>query len=152
MCTVNLLNKLSELGMADLPLGPRQHVAAVRDEGLRQVRFEGKAPVVVKGDLVLVVVGISYLAKDIGLLRDAVVPVVLDEDGSARLKRVKGRSRTNRSNRSMNTIKSGERKSLNTRRSSQMGARGGGNLSTQAALFKRIGQQNKFLDSIKSQM
>lgn len=47
---------------------------------------------------------------------------------------------TNRSNRSMNTIKSGERKSLNTRRSSQVGGRGGGNLSAQAALFRRIGQ------------
>jgi len=47
---------------------------------------------------------------------------------------------TNRSNRSMNTIKSGERKSINTRRSSQMGLRGGGNLANQALLVKRIGQ------------
>ena len=59
---------------------------------------------------------------------------------------------TNRSNRSMNTIKSGERKSINTRRSSQMGLRSGGNLANQAVLAKRIGQQNKFLDEIKSQM
>ena len=33
-----------------------------------------------------------------------------------------------------------------------MGARGGGNLSAQAALHKRISQQNKFLDVIKSQL
>ena len=59
---------------------------------------------------------------------------------------------TNRSNRSMNTMKSGERKSINTRRSSQMGLRSGGNLANQAVLAKRIGQQNKFLDEIKSQM
>lgn len=47
---------------------------------------------------------------------------------------------TARSNRSMHTIKSGERKSLNTRRSSQVGARAGGAVSAQVALQKRINQ------------
>lgn len=45
---------------------------------------------------------------------------------------------TNRSTRSMNTMKSGERKSVNTRRTSQLGGRGGGQMSAQAALLKRI--------------
>jgi hypothetical protein len=46
---------------------------------------------------------------------------------------------TNRSTRSMNTMKSGERKSVNTRRTSQLGTRAGGAASAQAALLKRIG-------------
>lgn len=59
---------------------------------------------------------------------------------------------TNRSTRSMHTMKSGERKSVNTRRTSQLGTRAGGHASAQAALLKRIGQQNRFLEEIKSQL
>ena len=44
---------------------------------------------------------------------------------------------TNRSTRSMNTMKSGERKSVNARRTSQLGSRAG-HASAQAALLKRI--------------
>ena len=75
--------------MVELPLGPRQHVAAVLDEGLRHELGSGQPKAARKRHFVLVDVRVGriYLAEDVGLLERDVVPVVLEEDGSARLKR-----------------------------------------------------------------
>lgn len=75
--------------MVELPLGPRQHVAAVLDEGLRHELGSGQPKAARKRHFVLVDVRVGriYLAEDVGLLELVVVPVVLEEDGSARLKR-----------------------------------------------------------------
>ena len=76
--------------MAELPLGPHHHVAAVLDELFLHELGGGKTNGALKRLFVLVDALETYLAEDKGLLELALVPVVHEQDGSARLERGEG--------------------------------------------------------------